>query len=517
MFIHFLLAMLPIIWLIIALSGLKMAGHVACPIALIITAVEALFLWKQKIIDVLTGGLEGFAMAIWPICLVIVAAVFTYNLVVHTKNMELIKKMLTSVSKDKRILVLIISWGFGGFMEGMAGFGTAVAIPAGILCGLGFDPIFAAMICLVANTTPVAFGSIGIPTVTAANVTGFSPHMTASYVVLQLAIMVILVPFFLVFITGKHEGAKGLGDYKEILFITLMSGVSFLIPQYLTAKFIGAELPAVIGSVCSMAVTIILAKVMLKGKSSKFDVEIEEKEDERSLTVKDALVAWSPFILVLVFLLLTSTLVPAIHDPLSAIKSNVPIHTGEGAAPYTFTWVATPGVLILIAAFIGGIIQKCPIGEIFGVLGKTIVQMLKTIITIMAVLATAKIMGYSGMTQSIADFIVRVTGSFYPLVAPLIGSIGTFVTGSSTSSSVLFSKLQASTGAELNINQIWLVAANTVGSTAGKIISPQSIAVATAATATVGKESEILTKVIKYFVLFAVIYGLVCYFGLRLI
>ena len=517
MFIHFLLAMLPIIWLIIALSGLKMAGHVACPIALIITAVEALFLWKQKIIDVLTGGLEGFAMAIWPICLVIVAAVFTYNLVVHTKNMELIKKMLTSVSRDKRVLVLIIAWGFGGFMEGMAGFGTAVAIPAGILCGLGFDPIFAAMICLVANTTPVAFGSIGIPTVTAANVTGFSPHMTASYVVLQLAIMVILVPFFLVFITGKHEGAKGLGDYKEILFITLMSGVSFLIPQYLTAKFIGAELPAVIGSVCSMAVTIILAKVMLKGKSSKFDVEIEEKEDERSLTVKDALVAWSPFILVLVFLLLTSTLVPAIHDPLSAIKSNVPIYSGEGASPYTFTWVSTPGVLILIAAFIGGLIQGCPVGEIFVVLGKTVIQMFKTIITIMAVLATAKIMGYSGMTQSIADFIVRVTGSFYPLVAPLIGSIGTFVTGSSTSSSVLFSKLQASTGAELNINQIWLVAANTVGSTAGKIISPQSIAVATAATATVGKESEILTKVIKYFVLFAVIYGLVCYFGLRLI
>ena len=509
MFIHFLLAMLPIIWLIIALSGLKMAGHVACPIALIITVIEALFLWKQKIIDVLTGGLEGFAMAIWPICLVIVAAVFTYNLVVHTKNMELIKKMLTSVSRDKRVLVLIIAWGFGGFMEGMAGFGTAVAIPAGILCGLGFEPIFAATVCLVANTTPVAFGSIGIPTVTAANVTGFSPHMTASYVVLQLAIMVILVPFLVVFITGKHEGAKGIGDYKEILFITLMSGLSFLVPQYLTAKFVGAELPAVIGSVCSMAVTIILAKVMLKGKASKFDVEIEDNDDT-TMTVKDAFVA-------LLFLLLTSTLVPAIHDPLSAIKSNVPIYSGEGASPYTFTWVSTPGVLILIAAFIGGLIQGCPVGEIFVVLGKTVIQMFKTIITIMAVLATAKIMGYSGMTQSIADFIVRVTGSFYPLVAPLIGSIGTFVTGSSTSSSVLFSKLQASTGAELNINQIWLVAANTVGSTAGKIISPQSIAVATAATATVGKESEILTKVIKYFVLFVIIYGLVCYFGVKLI
>lgn len=515
MFTKFILAMLPIIWLIIALSGLKMAGHKACPIALIIAATEALFLWKQKLTNVLTGGFEGFAMALWPICLVIIAAVFTYNLVVHTKNMELIKKMLISVSRDKRVLVLIIAWGFGGFMEGMAGFGTAVAIPAGILCGLGFDPIFAATVCLVANTTPVAFGSIGIPTVTAANVTGLDPNLTAAYVVVQLAVMVILVPFLLVFITGKHEGAKGLKDYKEILFIALMSGISFVIPQYFTAKFIGAELPAVIGSVCCMAVTIILSKIILKGKTSKFDVEIEE--DHESLSVKDTIIAWSPFILVLIFLLITSDLVPAIHDPLIAIKSEVPIYTGSGAAPYTFTWIATPGVLILIAAFIGGLIQKCPIREIFQVLWDTLKQMSKTIITIMAVLATAKIMGYSGMTQSIAVFIVGVTGTFYPLVAPLIGSIGTFVTGSSTSSSVLFSKLQASTGATLSLNQMWLVAANTVGSTAGKIISPQSIAVATAATAIVGKESEILTKVIKYFMLFVIIYGLVCYIGVTLI
>lgn len=515
MFTKFILAMLPIIWLIIALSGLKMAGHKACPIALIITTAEALFLWKQRLTDVLTGGLEGFAMALWPICLVIIAAVFTYNLVVHTKNMELIKKMLTSVSKDKRVLVLIIAWGFGGFMEGMAGFGTAVAIPAGILCGLGFDPIFAATVCLVANTTPVAFGSIGIPTVTAANVTGLNPNLTASYVVIQLAVMIILVPFLLVFMTGKHEGAKGLKDYREILFITLMSGISFVIPQYFTAKYIGAELPAVIGSVCCMAVTIILSKIILKGKAGKFDVEIEEEHE--SLSVKNAIIAWSPFILVLIFLLITSDLVPAIHHPLIAIKSDVPIYTGSGATPYTFTWIATPGVLILIAAFIGGLIQKCSIGEIFYVLWNTVKQMSKTIITIMSVLATAKIMGYSGMTQSIAIFIVGVTGTFYPLVAPFIGSIGTFVTGSSTSSSVLFSKLQASTGATLSLNQMWLVAANTVGSTAGKIISPQSIAVATAATAIVGKESKILTKVIKYFVLFVIIYGLVCYIGANFI
>lgn len=511
--INFLLAMAPIIFLVIALSVLRMPGHKACPIALVITVAEALFLWKQGPMEVLTGGLEGFAMAIWPICLVIVAAVFTYNLVVHTKNMELIKKMLVSVTKDKRVLVLLIAWGFGGFMEGMAGFGTAVAIPAGILCGLGFDPIFAAVVCLVADTTPVAFGSIGIPTVTAANLVGIDPLKTAACVVIQLAVMVILVPFMLVLITGKHEGAKGIKDYKGLGFITLMSGVSFLVPQYLTARFVGPELPAVIGSVCSMAVTAVLAKLLLKGKTSKFDLVIEEQAGEKPLRTGQALVAWSPFILVLVLLLATSSLVPAVNGPLAAVKTSVPIYTGAGASPYTFTWLAAPGVLILIAGFIGGLIQRCSLGESCVVLGNTVKQMSKTIITIMAVLATAKIMGYSGMTQSIADFIVGVTGSFYPLLAPLIGSIGTFVTGSATSSSVLFAKLQFSTASTLGMDPIWMVAANTIGSTAGKIISPQSIAVATAATAIVGKESVILIKVMKYFVLFVIIYGLVVYLG----
>ena len=237
------------------------------------------------------------------------------------------------------------------------------------------------------------------------------------------------------------------------------------------------------------------------------------QEESEPLSVKSALTAWSPFILVLFFLIITSSIFPAIHDPLAAVKSDVQIYTAEGASPYTFTWIATPGVLIFIAALIGGLIQKCSLAEMLKILLDTVKQMSKTIITIMAVLGTAKIMGYSGMTQSIADFIVGVTGAFYPIVAPLIGSIGTFVTGSSTSSSVLFSSLQKSTAETLNMNPLWLIAANTVGSTAGKIISPQSIAVATAATATVGKESVILTRVMKYYILFAAVYGAVAFVG----
>ena len=505
----FLLAILPIVFLMIALSGLKMSGYKACTIAMVITIVEALVIWQQNVMDVATGALEGFVMAIWPICLVIIAAVFTYNLVVYTKNMEVIKKMLASVSTDKRILVLIIAWGFGGFMEGMAGFGTAVAIPAGILVGLGFDPVFAAMVCLVANTTPVAFGSIGIPTVTAANVAGLDSSILASDIVSQQAIMIMLVPFLVVYMVGKYEGYKGLSMFKGVWLMTLIAGLGFLIPEYTIAKFMGAELPAIMGSVVCMGL-IVLATKIFKTSNKDFELEIEKTDD---ITTHECLIAWSPFILVLVFLIVTSSIIPVIHDPLSSIKSSIQIYTGAGAKPYTFVWLATPGILIIEAAVVGGLIQKCPIGEIISVFIKTVKQMFKTVITIMAVLATAKIMGYSGMTQTIADFIVGITGGYYPLVAPLIGSIGTFVTGSSTSSSVLFSKLQLSTAEVLGMNPAWMVAANTTGSVAGKIISPQSIAVATAAAGIVGKESKILVGVIKYFIIFIVVFGVVTYLG----
>lgn len=514
MFLKFILAFLPILWLMFALSGLKMPGYKACPISLAITLVLALFLWKMPLIDALTGTLEGAAMGIWPICLVIIAAIFTYNLTVHTKNMDLIKRMLTSVSRDKRILILIIAWGFGGFMEGMAGFGTAVAIPASILCGLGIKPIFAATVCLVANATPTAFGSIGIPTITAASVSGLDPKSVAVAVVLQLAILVILTPFLMMIMTGGSvKGLKGIG------LITLLSGLGFIVPEYLTAKFVGAELPAVIGSVCSMAVTILAAKLLKKKEDPEYILEGLEDSNmtgKEPLGLKKAVTAWLPFLLILIFLLVTSSLVPAIHDPLASVKSSVQIYTGSGAAPYTFTWLATPGVLIFLAALIGGKAQGASWSEIGMVFKDTLIQMSKTVLTIVSVLATAKVMGYSGMISDIAALIVAVTGSFYPLVAPLIGSIGTFVTGSATSSSVLFTGLQVQTAHTLGMSDVWLAAANTVGSTAGKIISPQSIAIAVAATGTVGKESKILNGSIKYFILFIVLYGVIAFTGLKI-
>jgi lactate permease len=468
----------------------------------------AVFVWKMPLPDSLTAIAEGAALALWPIIIVIIAAIFTYNVCVATGKMEIIKKMLAGVTKDKRILVLIIAWGFGGFMEGMAGFGTAVAIPASMLWGLGFNPVFAAIVCLIANATPTAFGSIGIPTTTLAKITGLNVFGLSTNTVILLAPLIILTPFILVFLTGKSlKSIKGVG------IITLISGVSFLIPEYLVARYLGPELPVVIGSVCSMLCTVWAAKVLGKGNTNP-EYLLEGKNNDK-VAGKDALVAWSPFILIFILLLTTSKLIAPLNELLAAVKTSVNIYTGKNASAYTFSWLATPGVWIILAAFIGGKIQGARFSELITIFKKTVLQMMKTIVTIVCIMATAKLMGYSGMIASIALMLVTITGSYYPMFAPLLGSVGTFVTGSGTSASVLFGGLQLQTAKALNLNEAWIAASNTAGAVTAKMISPQSIAIAVAAVNLQGKESVLVKGTIKYYILFLAIVGVFTYAGVQ--
>ena len=506
MMLTFILALLPILWLIIALTVLKVPGFKASMVGLGIAFTLAIAVWRMPLLDSFTAMAEGTALALWPIIIVIIAAIFTYNVCVSTGNMEVIKKMLAGVTTDKRVLVLIIAWGFGGFMEGMAGFGTAVAIPASMLWGLGFNPVFAAIVCLIANAAPTAFGSIGIPTTTLAKITGLNVIGLSTDTVILLTPLIILTPFILVYLTGKSiKAIKGVG------IITLCSGISFLIPAYLVAKFLGAELTTVIGAVCSMLCTVWASKVFGKKKVNP-EYCLEEKSNKK-VTVKEALVAWSPFVIIFIFLLSTSKLAAPLNALLDVVKTSVKIYTGQNASPYTFSWLTTPGLWIILAAFIGGKIQGASVAEMFVILKKTIIQLMKTIITIVCIMATAKLMGYSGMIASIALMFVTVTGPYYPLFAPLLGSIGTFVTGSGTSASVLFGGLQLETSIALNLNQSWIAASNTAGAITAKMISPQSIAVAVAAVNLQGKESVLLKGTIKYYVLFIVIVGILTYIG----
>ncbi len=484
-----------------------MQSFKACPIALLISFAVALSYYHMPVWHSITAALEGVALACWPILLVIIAAIFTYNLTLYTKSMDIVKHMLTTVSKDRRVLALLIGWGFGAFMEGMAGFGTAIAIPASMLVAMGFNPIKAILACLVANSVPTTFGSIGIPASTLANLTGADPVQLATYISLQLLPLNILSPFLVVMIVGGSPKAL-----KGVFLLTLLSALGLAVPELVIAAFVGPELTVMVSSIVIMGLIVVYSKYRpIDDPAYAMDIE------PAHVPLKGGLLACTPFILIFIFLLLTSKLVPFIYEPLNTIKTSVLIYSGAGGAPYTFVWLATPGVMIFLAAFISGKVQKASFSEMFYVLANTVKGLRNTIITIIAVIATAKVMGYSGMTLDIANTAVAATGPMYPAIAPLIGSVGTFITGSGTSSNVLFGNLQTNAAAAINADTTWMAAANSAGTCVGKMISPQSIAIAVGAIALTGKDSEILKSIIKVYVPYIIILGCIIYFGQALI
>ena len=502
-FVYFVLGLCPILWLIFALTVLNWPTYKAAFGSLLISALLSIAIWQQSFLNTATAACEGFLMALWPIIVVIIAAVFTYNLSLRTRGMEIIKQMITSVSSDKRILVLLVAWCFGGFMEGMAGFGTAIAIPASMLVALGFNPLFSCLVCLIANGVPTPFGSIGIPTVTLANLIGLENAQLAFTQTLQLAPFMILCPFLIVMATGK--GFKAL---KGVTLVTLGSALSFLIPQMIVAKFVGAELCVVVGSVCSLLCTILLGSKVKPNPDYEMKLETHEK-----ITVSKALKAWSPFIFIFIFLLSTSKLVMPVNTYLSKFASSTIIYSGENPSTMTFTWINTPGVWIFLSAILGGLIQKATFRDFKVVFVATLKQMSQTIITMLCVLGCAKIMGYAGMIASIASFAIAITGSFYPFFAPWIGCLGTFVTGSGTSSGVLFGAVQESAAQSLHTNPYWIVALNSLGVAAGKMLSPQSIAIALSSVDDQGQDSKLLSMILPYGVGFIILMSFVAYFG----
>lgn len=511
-YLLFAIAIIPIAWLIVSLGILKFPAHKTCIFTAILTFIIALIFWKISFLNAVTASIEGILVALWPILLVIVAALFTYNLAVETKSMDTMKKMLSSITTDQRIQVLILAWGFGGFLEAVAGYGTAVAIPASILASIGFNPIFAAIICLIANTVPTAFGAIGIPVTTLATVTGLDVMKLSYLISIQLAPFIIIIPFALVILTKKSFKA-----IKGVFWITLVSGLAFAIPQIFVAKYLGAELPALIGSLCSMLATVIMAKSMNK-KQSKLEKESEESQGcdvvaQSKVTFREGLLAWLPYILLCILILIASPLFPSINEFLAKFTSKIQIYTGEGAKATSFIWINTPGMMIIISTFIAGLIQKVKISTMLNVFISTIKQLTKSFITITSIVAISKIMSYSGMTSSISFGLCAITGSFYPIISPLLGSIGTFVTGSDTSANILFGGLQTQAARSLGISPFWIAAANTAGATAGKMISPQSIAIATSATGLIGKEGKIFSSTVKFCLGYVIILGILVYFG----
>ncbi|WP_251423877.1 L-lactate permease [Veillonella agrestimuris] len=526
-----LLALAPIIWLIVALAILKLPAWKATSVAAIGSFIIAITYFQADPMIMVSGALEGAALAIWPILLVITAAIFVYNLVVHTKAMETIKTMLSSVTSDMRVLALLLAWGFGAFMEGMAGFGTAVAIPAAMMVAVGFNPLKSIIACLVANSVPTTFGSIGIPATTLASLTGLDPVHLGTFISVQLFLLNVIAPFFVVMIIGG--GFKAL---KGVFLVTLLSGLALAVPEVLINKFVGPELSVISASIVIMAVIVICAKLLPTNDAT---YEIQQAEAPK-VSAGEGVVAAMPFILIFILLLLTSKLFPAINGPLASIKTSVPIYQGEGAKPYTFVWIATPGIMIFIAGIFGGLTQKASLGEIFGTLGNTVKNLKFTYLTIITVVMTAKLMTYSGMTIEIANALVAATGTLYPAFSPLVGALGAFLTGSGTNANVLFGPLQIASAQSLDPTNwqdlgFWLAAVNSGAAGIGKMLSPQSIAISIGAVGPALKayfetnkdipaeemkklEGEIeanviMTSAFKYFLIFIIMHGAIAYFG----
>lgn len=508
----FFAALAPIIWLIIALIVLKLPAYKACSVALIIAFIVASSVFGMTYTDTFTAALEGGTLAVWPIIWVIISAIFTYNLSVYTKGIETIKEMLNSVSTDQRVIILLIAWGFGGFLECMSGFGTAVAIGGSMLASIGINPISAIIVCLLSNAVQSSYGSIGLPLTTLAQLTGFEGSQIATFATLQLGFMMIIMPFLmLVTFGGSFKALRGM------IPLCLVAGLGFFLPALGAAYFMGEGLSGVAGAIFSMALIIVYAR-MFPVKDPEYQIQaVEEKSD---ITFEKGIKAWLPFILIFIFLILTSKLVPPVHEFLSQAKTSIAIYTGEGAGLYTFTWIVTPGTLILTSAVIAGFVQGATVKDMLNVLNRTIKTLVPTFITMITIIGTARVMGYSGMITTMATTTVDATGALYPAISPLIGAAGSFITGSATTSGVLFGKLQADSALVIGaspIGQAWLSAANAAGACVGKIISPQSIAIGVAAVGLRGVESQIMQFAIKVFLPFIVIMGCIVYFGRPLV
>ncbi len=501
-------ASIPVVLLIVLLGFLKMPGDKSALITLAASALIALVVFEFPIADTGLSVVYGILKAIFPILIIIVMAIFSYNVLVSTGKMEVIKEQFTSISSDKCIQVLLLTWGFGGLLEGMAGFGTAVAIPAAILISLGFKPVFSAVASLIANSVATGFGAVGTPVKVLAEQAGVTDIQTlSSHVVLQLSPLMILIPFVLVFMTDPRVKALP----KHIL-ISLLVGVVSLVTQYLAAVHMGAETPAIIGSIASIITIIIYAKLT----ATKEDKELAAKATKRSFT--EVLSAWSVYGIILILVILTSPLLPLrdILAPLitATFSFNILDSVSQTEIPRAvkIAWLTDTGVLLFLGSIFGGLIQGAKIGELFRLLGRVIKQQQKTIITVCCLIALSSIMDFSGMIFVLGVALAKVTGTFYPLFAPTIGCLGTFLTGSDTSSNILFGKLQANVAQNIGVDNSWLAAANTAGATGGKIISPQSIAVATSACGQQGKEGEIMKKAIPYALGYIVVAGLMVYF-----
>ena len=529
LYLSALVASLPVIVLLGALAFFHVKAHIAALLGLLIALGLAVAVYGMPVPMALSAAAMGAAFGLLPIGWIILNAIFVYDITVKTGKFEVVKETIASIGGDRRIQVLLIGFAFGAFIEGAAGFGTPVAISAAMLIGLGFKPLAAAGLALIGNTAPVAYGALGTPVITLAKVTGLNELALSSMVGRQLPFFSVIVPFWLVW---AMAGRKGM---KEVWPACLVAGVSFAIPQFLISNFFGPSLVDIGAALCSIACTYILLKFWQPAHTWRFEDERETPHvATKAVPTGEAFKAWAPWLILSVLVFIWG--LPAMKAQLNAFHAWMNAHSmapplafawpglhnlvvrappvvaklTPEAAMYSVNFLSATGTSLMLTGVIAGLFLGLKPGELLSTYFNTLKRVRFSLLTIAAMLALGFTTRYSG-SDTTMGLAFASTGVLFPFFSPLLGWLGVALTGSDTSSNVLFGNLQVVSAQQIGMNPILAAASNSSGGVMGKMIDAQSIVVASVATGQDGKEGEILRYVFWHSLVLACMVGVVVF------
>ncbi|MGN6750761.1 MAG: L-lactate permease [Xanthobacteraceae bacterium] len=519
-------AALPVVTLLVLIASNKVKAHIAALAALIVANLVAIFIFTMPAGMSLRASVLGAVTGFFPIGWIVLNVIFLYRLTVEKGAFETLQNTIGGVTKDRRLQLLLIAFAFGAFFEGASGFGTPVAVTGAILIGLGFSPLAASGLSLIANTAPVAYGALGTPIAGLASVTGIDPFPLGAMVGRQLPFFSLIVPFWLIWVFAGFRGMLAVWP------AVLVTGVSFAIPQFLISNYINPWIVDIGASLVSMACLVLFLKVwhpkelwlspaLRSHDESAATMPARTAAPAKPISSGEMWMALLPWIIVCIVLLVWGTnwfkglvnpwatwayAVPDLHNMINKVAPIVPKPTPE-AAVFSFTWLSYTGSGMLIAAIISGFLMGYSPAGLITAYGRTIKICAYSLITISAMLAIGTLTRLSGIDATLG-LAFAATGVLYPFFGTLLGWLGVALTGSDTASNILFGNLQKITSGQLGISPILMGAANSAGGVMGKMIDAQSIVVASTATNWYGHEGTILRFVFFHSISLACLVGI---------
>jgi lactate permease len=518
-------AVLPLVVLFVLLGGFRLKAQWASLIALGVSILIAITVYSMPIGQAGDAALEGAVFGFWPIMWIVINALWIFNMTEVTGYFAILRRAFNSVSEDPRVQVVVIAFCFGALLEALAGFGTPVAICGVMLVGVGFSPLRAASLALVADTAPVAFGAIAIPITTLAQVTGLPVHHLSMMVGRQTPFLALIVPFALVFMADGRRG------WREAWPAALTAGVVFALLQFATSNYISTQLTDIVASLGSAAAVVALLQIWTPhapgapatrvghrpaiAGGAVADTAFEQRMAYQGPppTRRDTFMAFVPYIIIIIVLGVTS--ISGITKELDKATSvftwpGLHVLNGKGKAPssetFKLNYLTAAGTWLFVSGVLTALVLRVRPALAVKTYWNTIVQLRWAIVTVMAVLALAYVMNMSGQTITLGTWAAGA-GGFFAFLSPLIGWFGTAVTGSDTSTNSLFGALQVAAAHKAHLSATLLASANSSGGVLAKMVSPQNLAIGAAAVGLAGKEGDIFRQVIGYSVVFVLLMG----------